>query len=109
VIHPIGGVLVSAKRKSVIKPLKHTHTHTHIRMNLKHILLCERASLERLRTVGFQPHEVLEKAKLWRQFFLFLGRKAPGALLNCLLAFLAATCSLSYIVWQKRKHPKDTN
>ena len=87
VVHPIGGVLVSAKRKSVIKPVKKKKK---TRMSLKHILLCERASLERLRTVGFQPHEVLEKAKLWRQFFLFLGRKAPGALLNCLLAFLAA-------------------
>ena len=78
-------------------------------MNLKHILLCERASLERLGTVGSQPHEVLEKANKPMELILSLPwRKSPWSSTQLLFGFLSCFM-LSYIVWQRMNHPKDSD
>lgn len=41
--------------------------HRKTGMKFKCVLLSERSFLKILHTVGFQVHDILEKAKLWRQ------------------------------------------
>ena len=56
VVHPVSEVLVPKGNQ--------LSSHKKTQMNLKLILLSERACPESLHTVGFKSYEVLEKAKL---------------------------------------------